>query len=118
MKRVLLIDDEESMEPLLSLSLRRWGVTVDQVTDCAAAVSSAVEDPPDLILLDLALGHDDGMRLLPELRREEALQEVPIVIFSVHESRRREALAAGADGFISKPFSERGIHSVLEPFLS
>ncbi|HVF52730.1 MAG TPA: response regulator [Actinomycetota bacterium] len=115
-KRVLLIDDEDSMQGLVAMTL---GSSVDVVhaANKSDALQIAGSGTPDLILLDLNLLDEDGIDVLPELRGQPSLETVPVVVFSVHESRRHEAMAAGADGFVSKPFSRAQILRELDPYL-
>jgi DNA-binding response OmpR family regulator len=114
---VLLIDDEPAMGSLLSMSLEDSGARVVQVDDLPGAVAAAREERPRAVLLDLALGKEDGLALLPRLREEPSLSEVPIIIFSIHESREREALDEGADGFVAKPFKAAELHDVLAEYI-
>src|SRR5918999_5576439 len=102
MESILLVDDEPQMGSLVEMSLD--GVHVVQARNRKEAVAAAKKVHPRLVLLDLALGREDGLEILPSLRDEPELSEVPVLVFSVHPSRKSEAIRAGADGFISKPF--------------
>lgn len=66
------------------------------------------------MLLDLALGAEDGLEMLPQLREEPRLSGVRIVAFSNHDSRRREALERGVDGFLKRPFTCAELQSTVE----
>lgn len=117
MSVVLLIDNEPEMGSLVSMSLAEAGARVVQVDDLAAALTAAREERPSVVLLDLALGSEDGLAILPRLREEPSLSEVPIIVFTIHESREREALEEGADGFVAKPFKATELHEVLEEYI-
>jgi DNA-binding response OmpR family regulator len=117
MSVVLLIDDEPAMGSLVSMSLADAGARVVQVDDLAAALDAAREERPSVVLLDLALGSEDGLDLLPRLREEPSLSDVPIIAFTIHESREREALEQGADGFVAKPFRPAELSEVLDEHL-
>lgn len=117
MSVVLLIDDEPGMGSLVSMSLADAGARVVQVADLDAALAAAREERPSVVLLDLALGGEDGLHLLPRLREEISLSDVPIIVFTIHESREREALEEGADGFVAKPFKAAQLHEVLEEYI-
>jgi DNA-binding response OmpR family regulator len=67
-----------------------------------------------LVLLDIALGSEDGLDPLDEFREDPTLHQVPVVVFSIHDSRREEAMTRGADGFIAKPFRPSGLRAELE----
>lgn len=101
---ILLIDDEPHMASLVAMSLEDIGVTVDAAATLAEALEAVRQARPRVVLLDLALGLEDGLDILPKLRDEPALDGVPIVAFTVHDSRRDEAMARGVDGFVRKPF--------------
>ena len=116
---MLLIDDEPQMVILVAMCLEEFGARVVRAENLAGAVTSARTEPPRAVLLDLALGREeeDGLMLLPRLWSEPALSGVPVVVFSVHESRRREALEAGASGFVPKPFRPEQLRAAVGPYL-
>jgi two-component system alkaline phosphatase synthesis response regulator PhoP len=114
---VLLIDDEPGMGRLVSMSLADAGARVVQVEDFAGAVAASRKERPSVVLLDLALGEEDGLDLLPRLREEPSLSNVPIIVFTIHDSREREALEEGADGFVGKPFKPAELHNVLDAYI-
>jgi two-component system KDP operon response regulator KdpE len=101
--RVLIIDDEEAILRVLGTGLRARGYDVDAVRAGAAGLSRAVIDRPDVVVLDLGLPDLDGVEVC---RRFRSWTEVPIVVLSAHgsEARKVEALDAGADDFVTKPF--------------
>lgn len=70
-----------------------------------------------LILLDLALGEEDGIDILPHLRSEPMLEGVPVVAFSAHDSRRVEALEQGADSFLGRPFSSADLQATVSRYM-
>lgn len=114
MSLVLLIDDEPGMGQLVRMSLDDNGARVVQVKDLAEAIAAARKERPSAVLLDLSLGNQDGLTLLPQLRREPSLTEVPIIVFTIHNSREREAIEEGADGFVAKPFKAASLRDVIE----
>jgi len=101
--RVLIIDDEEAILRVLGTGLRARGYDVDTATAGAAGLSRAVIENPDVVVLDLGLPDLDGVEVC---RRFRTWTEVPIVVLSAHgtEARKVEALDAGADDFVTKPF--------------
>jgi DNA-binding response OmpR family regulator len=115
---VLLVDDEPEMQGLVSMCLEETGATVVQVANLEEALTAARREHPSVVLLDIGLGPEDGLTLLPKLRSEPALSGVPILVFSVHDSRRQEALAGGADGFVTKPFRLSALRRAVEEHLS
>ncbi|MCL4312824.1 MAG: response regulator [Actinobacteria bacterium] len=117
MTSILIIDDEPAMAPLVGMAVDDFGVTVYCVGTFQAAVEFASTNKLAVLLLDLALGEEDGMALLPRLRAVPSLETVPIVAFSVHHSREAEAMSRGMDGFVKKPFTLATLRSTLYRYI-
>ncbi|MFN2611408.1 MAG: response regulator [Actinomycetota bacterium] len=117
MNNVLLIDDEEEMGTLVQACLNQLGAKVHQVRSVSEALANAFEANVDLILLDFALRDEDGLELLPRLRESPVLQGLPIIGFSVHESKKAAGLDAGLEGFVAKPFKVSHLRAAVKPFL-
>lgn len=117
MKVVLLIDDEPQMKGLVAMTLDDLGVRVVRAATFSDARDVARRESPDLVLLDVDLGNEDGLSILPHLREEPSLTGVPVVIVTVHDSKREEALGMGVEGFVAKPFKVSLLRDVVEPFL-
>ncbi len=117
MTSVLVIDDEPAIVSLLALCLEPLSVELLHATGLAGALELARQQRVGLVLLDLALGDEDGVDLLPRLRGEPGLADVPIVAFSAHHSRRREAIEHGADSFLARPFAWADLRSTVEAHL-
>jgi signal transduction histidine kinase len=106
--RILLADDNADMREYLRRLLgREW--TIEGVTDGAAALASATAEPPDLVLTDVMMPGLDGFELLRHLRADPRTREIPVILLSARagEEARVEALEAGADDYMIKPFSAR-----------
>src|ERR1700720_4461073 len=103
--RVLLVDDEESIQQTLSAVLPLAGYTVYQVRDGKEAVRRAPLVRPDLILLDLGLPDMDGKQVIRHLREEQTIS--PIIVISVRheESEKVSSLDSGAHDYLTKPFT-------------
>ena len=118
MNALLLIDDEPHMETLVAMSLEDIDVEVVAVSTLAGALEEARRTLPRVVLLDLAVGTEDGLDYLPQLRSEPALAGVPILAFTVHDSRRDEAIARGVDGFVRKPFKASDLRALVAAHLT
>jgi DNA-binding response OmpR family regulator len=112
-----MVDDEPGIGPLVSMCLEDLDVEVVVATGLNEAVSIARDGRIGLVLLDIALGKEDGIEILPLLRSEPNLEGVPVVAFSAHDSRRAEALERGADSFLSRPFSSADLRSMVARYL-
>jgi two-component system KDP operon response regulator KdpE len=102
-QRVLVIDDEETIRRFLRLTLSSQGYTVVEQSSGQGGVSSTATEKPDVIILDLGLPDIDGVEVIKLIRQ---WTQIPIIILSVRgsESDKIEALDAGADDYLTKPF--------------
>ena len=102
--RVLVVDDEPAMRRFLRASLNAAGCVVEEAGSGAEALRLAASHPPDAVLLDLGLPDLDGVEVVRRLREWSA---VPVVVLSARgrESDKIEALDAGADDYVTKPFA-------------
>jgi DNA-binding response OmpR family regulator len=108
--RVLVVEDERDIADLVKHTLERGGdVVVEIVQSGDAALSVAVAHPPDLIILDLNLPVLNGLEVCRLLRSRSATKSVPIIMLTARtaEGDRVLGLDAGADDYVTKPFSLR-----------
>jgi two-component system KDP operon response regulator KdpE len=108
-KRILLVDDERQITRVLSRGLAAKGYDIRVATDGEAALQTFGDWHPDLVVTDLSMPALNGLELCRRLR---SFSEVPIIVLSVkgEESAKVEALDAGADDYVTKPF---GIDELL-----
>jgi DNA-binding response OmpR family regulator len=104
--KILVVDDEISLRETLTYNLERQGFTVEAVGDGEKALTTARQNNPDLIILDIMLPGIDGFEVCRELRRD---MNIPILFLSARDDEfdRVVGLEIGADDYISKPFSMR-----------
>ena len=100
---VLLVEDDAAMRRFLGTSLEPAGWRLVQATTASEGLALAMQYVPDLVLLDLGLPDLDGVEVIRRLR---AWTKVPIVVLSARDRERQkvEALDAGADDYVTKPF--------------
>lgn len=98
-----IIEDEKSIRAFLRVSLENAGYRVTESTNSQQGLLHTAESPPDLILLDLGLPDEDGQNLLRRLREWYV---GPIIVLSARdqESEKVQALDAGANDYVTKPF--------------
>jgi diguanylate cyclase (GGDEF)-like protein len=103
---VLMVDDEPQVLNLLKRVLERAGFETVAVSDGRLAHDAAVDQQPDIILLDLLLGPITGDHVLQELREDFRTRLIPVVVLTVRSSLKDkiEHLMAGADDYVTKPF--------------
>jgi two-component system, OmpR family, KDP operon response regulator KdpE len=104
MTRVLVVDDEPQLLRVLRVHLQARGYEVDAAADGRGALELAAQSLPDVVVLDLGLPDVSGVEVIAGLR---GWTQVPIIILSVHdqEADKITALDAGADDYVTKPFS-------------
>ncbi len=102
--KVLVVDDEDSIRRFLRVTLISQAYMVLEAASGKDALSSVVEDKPDIVILDLGLPDIDGVEVTRLLRE---WTQIPIIILSVRgaENNKIAALDAGADDYLTKPFS-------------
>jgi DNA-binding response OmpR family regulator len=108
--RVLVVEDEADIAGLIKHTLERGGeVSVEVVSSGDEALKAAAEQPPDLIVLDLNLPVLGGLEVCRLLRARGATARTPIIMLTARtsEADRVTGLDAGADDYITKPFSLR-----------
>jgi DNA-binding response OmpR family regulator len=114
---ILLVDDEESIQKLLTYPLEREGYRVVQARDGEEALERFVEAPVDLVVLDLMLPKLGGLEVCRRMRRLESA--VPIIMLTARgdEVDKVVGLEIGADDYITKPFSIREFMSRVRALL-
>ncbi|MGH9801661.1 MAG: response regulator transcription factor [Blastocatellia bacterium] len=108
-QRILVVDDETQIARVLRRGLSARGYEVQTASDGEEALSTFSQWPPDLVITDLSMPQMGGLELCRRLRK---LSQVPIIVLSVkgEERTKVEALDAGADDYVTKPF---GIDELL-----
>lgn len=105
--RVLVVEDAPPTRVLMETALALVGCVVESTGDGADALARAIADPPDAIVLDIAIPTIDGWEVLRQLRAHEATRRVPVVIATAHAAveHHDRAQGMGAEAFIDKPFN-------------
>lgn len=108
-QRVLVVDDEPDILSILVYQLSREGFRVSTAVNGESAIAAALDEPPDLVVLDLMLPEIDGYEVLRTLRRNEATANIPVILLTARreEEERIKGFEYGADDYVTKPFSAR-----------
>jgi phosphate regulon transcriptional regulator PhoB len=119
MKRVLLIEDDRDIVELVRYNLEREGFQVASATDGASGLAQVRKAPPDILLLDLMLPKLSGLDICKEIRRDQTLNRLPILILTARgeEADRVVGLEMGADDYVTKPFSPRELGARVKALL-
>jgi two-component system phosphate regulon response regulator PhoB len=119
---ILVVDDEPSVRAMVLAAIRVRGprYRISEAGRADEAVATAKQEPPDLVLLDVALPDHDGFWVCRELKTGPTTAHIPVIMLTAMglPSDRDRAVAAGADGYIVKPFSPRALLLELERRLS
>lgn len=110
--QILVVEDEEPIRQMLRTSLELEGFVVHEARDVAEGRAKAANRRIDLFLVDLGLPDGDGVQLIREIRR---WSQRPILVLSARaqENQKVEALDAGADDYLTKPFGVSELHARL-----
>jgi two-component system, cell cycle response regulator DivK len=105
MSRVLYIEDDTNNRMLVRRILMVEGIDVDEADNARDGIKMALDNPPDLILMDVSMPDMDGLTATGKIRAMPQIAKIPIVALTanVMEGDRERSLAAGCDGYISKP---------------
>ena len=119
-KKILVVEDDLDLVELLRFNLTNAGFSVIAAFDGAEALKKARSMLPDLILLDLMLPELDGFAVCEILRRDSSTTAIPIIIVTAMSSQlaRVAGIGAGANDFITKPFSPKHLLSRIETLLT
>ena len=113
---ILLVDDEDAVQKLLTYPLEREGFRVVQAWDGEEALERFAQEPVDLVVLDLMLPKLDGLEVCKRLRAQSS---VPIIMLTARDDELDKVLGLelGADDYITKPFSIREFRSRVRALL-
>ena len=115
--KILVAEDIEANRTVIGAMLQSLGHRVDMVEDGEKAIAAAVEGDYDVILMDIQMPRVNGLDAIRAIRKHGGRQtHVPIVAVTAfaQESDRKEAMTAGADGYLTKPIRKNDLRSTLE----
>lgn len=118
-KRVLIVDDSASMRQLIAFTIKDAGHEALLAENGRQALEMLKGAPADLVITDLNMPEMDGITLIKELRAMAAYKFVPILMLTTESqvAKREEGRAAGASGWIVKPFSAEKMLEVVKKFI-
>ena len=118
----LIVDDSSVMRKIIERALRNAGLSVADVFEAsngAEALALLRQKRVDLILSDINMPNMDGLEFLRQLRAQDLAPDVPVVMITTESSEEhvRSAIAAGAQGYIRKPFTSEQVKDRILPLL-
>ncbi len=120
MAKILAVDDSRSMLEMVSFTLRGAGYEVINASDGAEALEKARTQHADLVLTDVNMPRMDGISLVRQLRALASYKFTPMLILTTESSREKklEGKAAGATGWIVKPFDPDALLATIDKVLN
>ncbi|WP_088013428.1 response regulator transcription factor [Gottfriedia acidiceleris] len=115
--KILVVDDEEHILTLIKFNLEQAGFHVVTATDGEEGLQKAIEEKPELIVLDLMLPKKDGMEVCKELRLQRNTTPILMVTAKDDEFDKVLGLELGADDYMTKPFSPREVVARVKAIL-
>ncbi len=118
-KKILIVEDEESLLKLESILLTTKGYMVRGAVTGTAALEALAEEPPDLVLLDIMLPGLDGFEVCRRIKSAPATRHIPVILLTAKKTPEDVAKGAevGADEYITKPFKSAKIMETIESYL-
>lgn len=116
---LLVVEDDPASSELLQLWLQAEGYDVRCAADIAASRAAIGQCPPDLVLLDIGLGAEDGLQLAAWIRQQPHTAAIPVIAVTAHAmvSERGRIFASGCNAFLAKPLDFEELRQALQDWL-
>lgn len=117
--KILVVDDNQDSRELVIKVLRKETVILFEAVDGEDAMEKVAQERPDLILMDISLPKIDGYEVTRRLKKDRVFSSIPIIALTAHAMKgdMEKALAAGCDGYISKPINIHSLYKRITSFL-
>lgn len=118
-KKILTVDDSASIRQMVSFTLKEAGYEVSEAFDGVDAVNKSLNNQFNLVITDLNMPNMDGITLIKKLRENPNYKFTPIIMLTTEsqETKKQEGKAAGATGWIVKPFTPEQLIGVVKKVL-
>lgn len=118
-KKILVVEDQADIRKMMKILLELHGFDVIEAADGYEAVEKAVDEPPDLILMDMAMPVMDGLDSSRAIRLHDALADVPIVaVTAFGEFYAERAQAAGCTDILQKPIDFTRLKPIVDHYIN
>ena len=119
-KKILIVEDEESLLKLESILLTTKGYLVQGVTSGVAALEAIEEEMPDLVLLDVMLPKMDGFEVCSRIKQNRETRHIPVILLTAKKTPEDVARGqeVGADHYITKPFKSAMVMDVIDSLIN
>jgi DNA-binding response OmpR family regulator len=118
-KTILIVEDDKDLAKGLSIRLEANGYDTIWASDANLGIDKAINELPDLILLDLGLPDDNGFVMIKKMEARESLSSIPVIVVTGRspEIYKEAALIAGAKGYLQKPIDNDELLAVIRKAL-
>jgi len=115
-----VVDDDPDVRLVCRVALTSFGHEVLTARDGEEGLATALRERPDMIVLDIMMPRKDGLSLLRDLRADESVREIPVVLLSAlaASTDQLRGYEAGADGYLTKPFSPDDLNGAISHLAS
>src|SRR5690348_10989164 len=113
-RKILVIDDDESILEALKIALESEGHEVFAFSEGTDVYEKTLTITPDIIFLDLLMSGKDGAEIARELKSSDSTKSIPIVMLSAHPNAEKAAKESGANHFLAKPFEYMDLLKVID----
>ena len=119
MKRIMTVDDSATIRQMVALTLRDAGYEVVEAIDGRDALERLASESVDMLITDLNMPNLDGVGLIRAVRQDPANRFIPIIMLTTEsaDSKKQDGKAAGASGWIVKPFKPEQLLGVVKMVL-
>lgn len=119
MAKILYIEDNPQNMRLVRKILKHAGYDVIEAEDGLSGLKVAIEEMPNLILMDINLPDIDGLEVTAQLKKNTVAQNIPVIALTANAmvGDREKALEAGCDGYLPKPINRQELLNVVKEFL-
>ena len=104
MKKILVIDDEQDMLAILKYSLEAEHFEVITATDGIEGMVKAMDEHPDVIILDVLMHNLDGCSFIQEFKKRSGVKSIPVIVLTAMKHLRKNFKEEGVENFFEKPF--------------
>lgn len=118
-KMIMTVDDSPSVRQMVSFTLKQAGYEVVEAEDGCDGLNKARNNPVNMVITDLNMPNMDGIELIRNVRKEPELKFIPIIMLTTESQagKKQEGKAAGATGWIVKPFKPEQLVAVVKKVL-
>jgi len=119
-KKILIVEDDQDLLRPLTIRLKASNYDTISAEDAVSAIHKAVNEKPDVILLDLGLPAGNGFTVMERLKGIESVALTPVIVITARSSQldQRRAFQAGAKAFFTKPFENDELLSAIREVLA